>query len=213
MLSIVTHPTIRSITLYIAGLMFFLRTITYGAPAINVEKTISEETFTVTMFGEDLPELKKLTANCSFQLPVTAIKDAIVAAPLPETALSVIVDETDSTITISVLATSTIIVEDDQELIWFRIPVQAGTSTGAFTVTSVTIIDKDDASIEATINQTKTVWTPPAHRYISTAHNQPVLSRIQLNGRRIPHGNAITVPGVYIRHNSTITPSRRIIFR
>ena len=193
------------------GAHILFHSTAFGAPTVSVSKSFADEQLTVTLSGTEFPELKTITFECSFDPQYITIRDAIVGAPLPKTALSVAVNDVDSSVTLTVQATSTIQVENDKQLLVLQIPLQNEENNMSFTITKVTLIDKNDTSIDAAINQLATVVPSTHYRYQAIAQHTLSNLRFQLNGRRYGTGHRMPVSGVYIQRGKT--PSRSVVFR
>ncbi len=192
-----------------AFFLFWVTTVS-GAPGISVTTSFSDGRLTVALTGKDLPELKRLVVDCSYDPLRLSILEAGVAAPLPATALSAAVDQALSKAVFTVLAASTILIDDGSTVLRLRIPAQEE-CLSAFVVTRATAIDKNDAEFTVSVDQASTT----AHMFPArtTLLSSRTAIGLQLNGRLLATRHGREVPGFYLYTTPRMRPGSVVLER
>jgi hypothetical protein len=187
-----------------------------GDPTVSSSKTVQQDQLKVSITGSELPELKSITFTCTFDLERIAVFDAIISSPLPSTAFSALIDTAESTLTVALMATSTIQIADDASLVNLTIPVIINQNeTGAFNLVSAAFIDANGESQTASVGTTSVEHAarPFIVREPLTATAANRCASFLLNGRRCGREGHESSAGLILRrigHSQTVG---RIIVR
>lgn len=208
------HTYCRCIWLVITCTVLSLTTVLYGEPRVSSSKSVGQDQLNVIITGSELPELQSITVTCSYDPQKAAFRDAIISSPLPSTAFSACIDTTESSLTVSVSATSTMTIADGASLIVLRIPLtvsQEGET--AFNLTSASLTDTEGEPHTVQVGTTMVARPLPSlsnHRASLFAGNPTRDVFYLLNGRKCSLRKPRAVTG-YIIRNSTTAHSRVFI--
>lgn len=191
------------------SILLYICIDTYGEPTIKITPSFSGTTITYTVNATGLPELKCITLVCTYDSQSIQILDAIVSAPVPATAFSVLLEKENSSVTFTVLAASTVTIENNKTILIVHIPSQTEENIPAFTFNKASINDKNDAVSEVAIHQGVLLRTPrPQHlQHSLTIPRILPVNHFQLNGRRVPCAGINSTAGFYIKRNGAILPA------
>jgi hypothetical protein len=183
--------------------LFMPRAFASG-PAVFVEKTFDEHSITITVSGSGLPEMRGITFTCSYSISHASIMEAMVASPQPKTALSVIVDSAASSMSIAILAASTILLADGS-------PIVAITMTGIanagwpLTIIKAIAVDKQGAStqlpisIKASVRENGGPKLADAPGRLNAGQQNAVSGFFDVSGRKVSSCKRRCAPGYYLK--------------
>jgi hypothetical protein len=175
-----------------------------SGPAVFVEKTFDARSITITVSGSGLPEMRGITFTCGYSVSHASIMDAMVASPQPKTALSVIVDSAASSMSIAVLAASTILLADGA-------PIVAITMTGTanadwpLTMIKAIAVDKQGAStqlpisIKASVRENGGPKLADAAGCLNARRQEAVSGFFDVRGRKVSGCTRRCAPGYYLK--------------
>jgi len=208
------NPCITVVRL-ITGVVLVTTSVIRAEPAISVNKSSDQGRLTVNMNGSGLPEIKSITLTCTFDLQRIALMDAIISSPLPATGISAYVDASDSSLVITVQATTTMVVADNALFVKLLIPVtvQQG-SESAFTLLTAEYIDASGTG------RTAAITTTASTRHVSLQqYRPPSLQKknaslyFHLNGRCCRKKDLTGTAGYIIQHSNENTAFGKVTLR
>ena len=173
-------------------------------PVVFVEKTFDARSITITVSGSGLPELRGITFTCAYAVSHASIMDAIVASPQPKTALSVIVDSAASSMSIAILAASTILLADGAPIVAITI---TGTATAGWPLTIIKAIavDRQGAStqlpisIKASVREKRGPRLADAAGCLNARRKEAVSVFFDVSGSKVSGCTRRRAPGYYLK--------------
>jgi hypothetical protein len=175
-----------------------------SGPAVFVEKTVDAQLIKITVSGSGLPELRGITFTCGYSVSHASIMDAIIASPQPNTALSVIVDSAASSMSIAILAASTILLADGAPIVAIKITGTAN-ADWPLTIIKAIAVDKQGAytqlpiSIKASVRENGGPKLADAAGYLNARQQDALSGFFDVSGRKVSGCKRRCAPGYYLK--------------
>jgi hypothetical protein len=208
-----------AVIFYLMQVILFPGFISASGPAVFVEKAIGAQQMSIFISGARLPEMRKITFTCTYSIPHASIMDAIVSSPQPATAISVLVDTTTSSLSISINAASTILLPDNAHMVVLKMNSPPTGAAWPLMVVKALMIDKQNASVEVpvSINTSTIRYGGSAGNYaIKNDHVQTHWGEValfDLSGRKISNSMRQIAPGCHLKTINTEYNSRIVSIR
>ena len=172
-----------------------------AGPAVFVEKTIAAQQTSIFISGSGLPEMRRITFSCTYSVPRASIMDAIVSSPQPATAISVLVDTAASSLSVSISATSTILLPDNARMVVLKMNNPSTGGVWPITVVKALMIDKQGASSEIPVTVKASIIgnVTPIAGYGRMQFRNVSGTFFEINGRKVSGCIGRATPGYYLK--------------
>jgi hypothetical protein len=176
-----------------------------SGPSVFVEKAIGTQQMSIIISGSGLPEMRKITFNCTYSVPHASIMDAIVSSPQPATAISVHVDTTTSSLSVSINAASTLLLPANGRMVVLKINNPSTGAAWPLTVVKAIVIDKQNTSVEVPVLIKTSTMNFGGRTGDNATQNDLVQTQwgnivlFDISGRKISNSMRQTAPGCHLK--------------
>lgn len=160
----------------------------FGDPTVSLETVVEESVITATITGTEFPAITAMTISCPYDPTILNLPDAIIYSPLSSTSIGALLKTVpDTSLFITVTATSSISPENGTPLVTLEIPIlSTGASVQGISVAEVKYTNTNGDTRTATINSTPIYHIRPPHTRIrfSNGNRNAASVYFLLNGQR-----------------------------
>jgi hypothetical protein len=200
---------------FIMQAVFFPAFSAASGPAVFVEKAIGAQQTSIFISGSGLPEMRRITFTCTYSISHASIMGAIVSSPQPATAISVHVDTTASSLSVSISAASTIILPDNSRMVVLKLNNPSTGVAWPLTVVKALMIDKQGAGVEVPVSM-KTSLIRNGGYVAGADRTQMRTARVtlfEITGRKISDSRRRAAPGCYLKNISCANKALAVSIR